>query len=91
IIYTIIGTLYSKTSRELKRMDSVSRSPLYSHFTETLIGITTIRAFSASKRFMQDMLLKIDNNIRPFFYMWLTNRWLSIRFNVTGAFVSFLA
>ncbi|CAG8450708.1 10335_t:CDS:10, partial [Dentiscutata heterogama] len=57
IIYTIVGTLYAKASRELKRMGSVSRSPLYSHFTETLIGITTIRAFGASKRFMQDMLL----------------------------------
>ncbi|CAG8799525.1 2902_t:CDS:2, partial [Racocetra persica] len=54
-------------------------------------GITTIRAFSASKRFMQDMLLNIDNNNRPFFYTWLTNRWLSIRFDITGAFVSFLA
>ncbi|KAF0532038.1 P-loop containing nucleoside triphosphate hydrolase protein [Gigaspora margarita] len=58
IIYTISGALYAKTSRELKRMDSVSKIPLYSHFTETLIGITTIRAFNASKRFMQNMLLK---------------------------------
>ncbi|CAG8532113.1 5269_t:CDS:10, partial [Dentiscutata heterogama] len=91
IIYTIVGVLYSKASRELKRMDSVSRSPLYSHFTETLIGITTIRAFGASKRFMQEMLIKIDNNSRPFFHVWLINRWLSIRFNITGSFVSFLA
>ncbi|KAF0561148.1 P-loop containing nucleoside triphosphate hydrolase protein [Gigaspora margarita] len=91
IIYTIVGTLYAKASRELKRMGSVSRSPLYSHFTETLIGITTIRAFGASKWFMQDMLLKIDNNSRPFFYMWLINRWLSFRFNITSSFASFLA
>ncbi|RIB29312.1 P-loop containing nucleoside triphosphate hydrolase protein [Gigaspora rosea] len=91
IIYTIVGALYAKASRELKRMDSVSRSPLYSNFTETLIGIITIRAFGASKRFMQDMLSKIDCNNRPFFYMWVINRWLSIRFNVTGSLVSFLA
>ncbi|CAG8489136.1 4720_t:CDS:10, partial [Dentiscutata heterogama] len=91
VIYTIVGALYVKASRELKRMDSVSRSPLYSHFTETLIGITTIRAFGASKRFMQDMLLRIDNNSRPSFYVWLTNRWLSVYFNVTSSFVSFLA
>ncbi|KAF0405290.1 P-loop containing nucleoside triphosphate hydrolase protein [Gigaspora margarita] len=91
IIYTIVGALYAKASRELKRMDSVSRSPLYSLFTETLIGIITIRAFGASKRFMQDMLSKIDGNNRPLFYMWVINRWLSIRFNVTGSLVSFLA
>ncbi|CAG8609413.1 5455_t:CDS:10 [Gigaspora rosea] len=83
IIYTIVGTLYAKASRELKRMSSVSRSLLYSYFTETLIGITTIRAFGASKR--------IDKNSRPFFYMWLINRWLAFRFNITSSFASFLA
>lgn len=34
---------------------------------------------------------RIDNNLRPFFYVWLVNRWLSVRFNVTGAFIAFLA
>ncbi|RHZ45493.1 hypothetical protein Glove_673g31 [Diversispora epigaea] len=91
IMYVLIGMLYAKASRELKRMDSTTRSPLYSHFTESLIGITTIRAFGAAERFMQEMLLKIDNNLRPFFYVWIVNRWLSIRYNVSGAFITFLA
>nr|CAG8493920.1 735_t:CDS:10 [Entrophospora candida] len=91
ILYIIVGSLYAKASRELKRIDSVTKSPLYSHFGETLLGITTIRAFGAKKKFMIDMLTKIDNNHRPFYLMWCVNRWLSIRFNVIGSFLSFLA
>ncbi|CAG8459975.1 16431_t:CDS:10 [Acaulospora morrowiae] len=90
-IFLLVGSIYAKASRELKRMDSVTRSPLYSHFTETLVGITTIRAFGATRRFMEEMLLKIDKNLRPFFYVWLVNRWLSILYNITGSFVTFLA
>lgn len=38
---------YRSTSRELRRLDSVSRSPIYASFTETLDGASTIRAFSS--------------------------------------------
>jgi len=38
---------YRSTSRELRRLDSVSRSPIYSSFTETLDGSSTIRAFKS--------------------------------------------
>ncbi|CAI2167170.1 11640_t:CDS:10 [Funneliformis geosporum] len=91
IIYLLVGSLYIKASRECKRLDSVTRSPLYSHFTETLIGISTIRAYGATKIFMQDMFNKIDSNHRAFFNMWLVNRWLSVRFSLTGTLVAFFA
>ncbi|CAH1759323.1 6631_t:CDS:10, partial [Entrophospora sp. SA101] len=86
----MIASILFGASRDLKRMDSVIRSPLYTHFTETIIGITTIRAFGVTKQFMEEMLFRIDNNNRPFFYVWLINRWLSIRFNIGGAFFIFL-
>lgn len=38
---------YRSTSRELRRLDSVSRSPIYASFTETLDGSSTIRAFKS--------------------------------------------
>ncbi|RIA87106.1 P-loop containing nucleoside triphosphate hydrolase protein [Glomus cerebriforme] len=91
VIYVFVGILYTKASRECKRLDSVTRSPLYSHFTETLIGIATIRAYGATKRFMQYSFDKIDTNHRAYFNMWIINRWLSIRYNLTGAFVAFFA
>ncbi|RIA94611.1 P-loop containing nucleoside triphosphate hydrolase protein [Glomus cerebriforme] len=91
IIYMIIGTLYSKASRELKRLDSTTKSPLYSQYTETLNGITTIRAFNVTEQFMSEMLTRLDNNIRPFYFLWMANRWLQIWTNGIGAFFPFIA
>lgn len=55
---------YRATSRELKRLDSVARSPIFTHFTDTLEGASTIRAFSAGDRFLRRNLVLIDDNQR---------------------------
>lgn len=44
-VYYWVQRYYLRTSRELKRLDSVSRSPIYAHFQESLGGISTIRAY----------------------------------------------
>ncbi|KAJ1931520.1 Transporter of the ATP-binding cassette (ABC), partial [Linderina macrospora] len=90
-IYWIIGVLYLSASREIKRFESVTKSPIYTQFGETLNGVSTIRAYGQEKRFMRSNCTKIDDNIRPFIYMWGANRWLSIRVDLAGALVSFLA
>ncbi|KAG0192612.1 hypothetical protein DFQ28_008488 [Apophysomyces sp. BC1034] len=82
------GVLFLAGTVEMKRLDSVTKSPLFSHFTETIAGVTTIRAFGATRMFLQDMLKRIDTNSRPFYYTWLTSRWVSIRYSVTGAAIN---
>ncbi|KAJ2084410.1 Transporter of the ATP-binding cassette (ABC) [Coemansia sp. RSA 988] len=91
VTYWIIGVLYLSTSREIKRFESVTKSPIYTHFGETLNGVSTIRAYGQEARFKKTNYSKIDDNIRPFIYMWGANRWLSIRVDLAGAFVSCLA
>ena len=51
---------YVNTGRDLKRMDSITRSPLFSGFGELLEGIVTVRAFSAEPRFMGEFYKKTD-------------------------------
>ncbi|CAO3607783.1 unnamed protein product [Cunninghamella echinulata] len=87
-IYFLIGTFYLRISRELKRLNSVSRSPIYSHFTESLVGVTTIRAYGSQKRFLLTMYEKLDTYVAPFYLLWMTNRWLYCRIEFTGAFVT---
>jgi hypothetical protein len=41
-------------------------------------GLSTIRAFGAESRFMDENLKTIDGNIRPFWFLWGGNRWLSV-------------
>ena len=89
ILYYLIGLLYLTGSRELKRFESITKSPIYQHFSETLVGVTTVRAYGDETRFMQDNIQKIDENNKPFFYMWVANRWLSFRIDIIGSFVIF--
>ncbi len=91
IIYFAIGALYLRSSRDLKRLESVQRSPLYQQFGETLSGIVTIRAYGDEKRFIRDNQNRVDKHNRPFIYLWATNRWLALRVDFTGALVAFFA
>lgn len=86
-LYFVIGLFYLRISRELKRLNSVSRSPIYSHFTESLVGVTTIRAYGVEEQFMRTVYEKIDSFVAPFYFLWMSNRWLYARIELTGAFV----
>ncbi|KAI0683866.1 ATP-binding cassette transporter [Cytidiella melzeri] len=79
--------VYGQTSRDMRRLDSVTRSPLYSIYGETIAGVTVIRAFGASSKFLRDMLRCVDTNSNPYYWMWGVNRWLSARFNLLSAAV----
>ncbi|KAF9323699.1 hypothetical protein BGZ91_003419 [Linnemannia elongata] len=87
ILYLLIQTFYIRSSRALKRIDSVSKSPIYQHFSETLAGVTTIRALAANDRFIAENAAKADIAANAYF-MWVsTNRWLQIRLETLGAIV----
>lgn len=86
-LYTEVGIYYLGISRDLKRYEAITRSPIHQHFQETLVGVTTIRAYCDERRFLVDNMERIDNNNRPFFYVWLANRWLSFRSGFVGSLV----
>ncbi|KAJ3027867.1 UNVERIFIED_CONTAM: hypothetical protein HDU68_002956, partial [Siphonaria sp. JEL0065] len=77
--YSWISSLYLEASRELKRLESISNSPIYAQFSETLIGVSTVRAFGSEKKFSTKMEDKVDANNRNSFYLWTANRWLNLR------------
>ncbi|KAF9999779.1 hypothetical protein BGZ79_006630 [Entomortierella chlamydospora] len=89
-IYAVIGALYLPISRDLKRLNSNSKSPILNHFNETLNGLATIRAYGFEKRFLSRNLVNLDNNNRTFFLLWSTNRWLHWRVDLAGASVAFI-
>lgn len=91
IIYALIGRFYINSSRDLKRLESVQRSPLYQQFGETLTGMVTIRAYGDERRFIRDNLIAVNTHSRPFIYLWAANRWLAFRVDVAGALVAFFS
>lgn len=90
-LYYLVGTFYISLSRELKRYESITKSPIHQHFSESLSGVATIRAYGVEGRFMKQNLAAIDNNNRPFFYLWVANRWLSFRVDAVGCMVMLFA
>jgi ABC-type multidrug transport system fused ATPase/permease subunit len=91
VMYVLTGLFYIRSSRDLKRIEAVQRSPLFQHFGETLSGVVTIRAYGDESRFIQDSHLKVNTHNRPFLYLWATNRWLAFRIDIAGALVSFFS
>jgi ATP-binding cassette subfamily C (CFTR/MRP) protein 1 len=87
LLYYYIQRYYLRTSRELKRLDSVSRSPIYAHFQESLNGMSTVRAYRQQTRFAQENEYRVDANMRAFFPSVSANRWLAIRLEFIGSVV----
>ena len=90
-IYYYIQRYYLRTSRELKRLDSVSKSPIYAHFQESLGGLTTIRAYRQQKRFALENEWRVDANLRTYFPSINANRWLAVRLEFIGSLIIFAA
>ncbi|XP_041372529.1 multidrug resistance-associated protein 1-like [Gigantopelta aegis] len=87
LFYWLIQRFYIPTSRQLKRIESVTRSPIYSHFSETVTGASTIRAFGASERFYQESQAKVDKNLVYYFSGIASNRWLGWRLEFVGSLI----
>ncbi|KAL1999896.1 hypothetical protein VTN02DRAFT_3829 [Thermoascus thermophilus] len=87
VIYLSYQKYYLRTSRELKRLDSVTRSPIYAHFQESLGGISTIRAYRQEKRFGLENEWRMDANLRAYFPSISANRWLAVRLEFIGSII----
>lgn len=78
---------YLATSRELKRLDAVSRSPIFAWFSESLAGLSTIRAFHQQTIFIQHNQYRIDRNQICYLPSISVNRWLAVRLEFVGALI----
>src|ERR1700761_5005281 len=90
-LYLYIQRFYLRSNRELKRLESVSRSPIFAHFGETLAGLSTIRAYKQQDRWSNENENRVDANLKAFFPSIHANRWLGIRLEFIGAIVVFCA
>ncbi|KAK9322975.1 P-loop containing nucleoside triphosphate hydrolase protein [Lipomyces orientalis] len=90
-LYIFYQKFYLRTSRELKRLESVSRSPIYAHFQESLNGVSTVRAYSQIRRFNRTNEYHIDFNNKAYYPSMIARRWLAIRLEFLGSTIIFFA
>ncbi|XP_048522372.1 multidrug resistance-associated protein 1 isoform X3 [Dendroctonus ponderosae] len=91
ILYYFIQRFYVATSRQLKRLESVSRSPIYSHFGETVSGVQAIRAYGQQARFTKESEYKVDQNQLCYYPSIISNRWLAVRLEMIGNLIILFA
>ncbi|RAL15778.1 ABC bile acid transporter [Aspergillus homomorphus CBS 101889] len=79
---------YLAAAREIKRLESISRSPIYEQIASCLQGLATIRAFGQTKRYFELFHTKLDRQAQASWHLYLFNRWFTFRINVLGAVFS---
>ncbi|KAI6711688.1 hypothetical protein JHW43_005753 [Diplocarpon mali] len=87
-----IARLYLSGAREVKRLESSAKSPIFEQFGSALTGVGTIRAFDKTDVYIARMFRKIDDHSTSFWYLWAFNRWMGWRMSaVGGLFATFVA
>ncbi len=84
-LYGKIASIYVRAARDLKRINSVSHSPIYDQFSSVLTGLSTIRAFHRTDFYMKRMFGLIDNGAKTTWSLQLLSRWMSFRMGMLGA------
>lgn len=79
LVYRVLQRYYTCTSRELRRLDSIAKSPVYSAFSSALTGVATIRAFAAEERFLAAAHDAIESQQRASLAALAASTWLGIR------------
>ena len=86
-----IQNYYVTTARQLKRLDSINRSPIFSHFTEVVNGASSVRAYGQVDRFVQENLSKVDRSVSCGYLNFSSNRWLGTRTETLGNLIILFA
>ena len=81
---------FQSTAREVKRLDSITRSPVYAQFGEALNGLATIRAYKAYDRMASVNGKTMDTNVRFTLVNMSSNRWLAVRLEFLGGLMIWL-
>lgn len=88
VVFSRLQGSYRAAARESQRLTSISRSPRFAHFKETLSGLTVIRSFHKTEFFTESFFRVLEEHQRMFYSMIVLNRWFSIRVPLISAVIS---
>uniref|UniRef100_A0A8C4HKW0 Cystic fibrosis transmembrane conductance regulator n=1 Tax=Dicentrarchus labrax TaxID=13489 RepID=A0A8C4HKW0_DICLA len=79
LFFLYLRRYFLQTSRDVKRLESTTRSPVFSHLSSSLQGLWTIRAFGAEERFQKTFDAHQDLHSGAWFLFLTTSRWFALR------------
>lgn len=89
LYYTFVyfRSKYIKSSREIKRLEAISRSPIYADFSAALDGLNTLRAYKLESRITSSFFNQLDKNQRVWHSFLMVSRWLGFRLDFLCSFI----
>jgi ATP-binding cassette, subfamily C (CFTR/MRP), member 1 len=90
ILYVIVINYYQASAREIKRLEAIQRSSVYSHFNEVLSGKDTIKAYHSEERVKERLNGLIDRQNEAYFLTLVSQRWLGVTLALLGFFIVFV-
>ena len=90
IVLAIVQRFHLRTSRQLRLLDIEAKSPLYTHFTESLKGASTIRAFSWTAKSIRECLELLDVSQKPAYLLNMVQRWLTFVLDMIVALITII-
>ncbi|KAG9233617.1 putative ABC bile acid transporter [Amylocarpus encephaloides] len=81
-----IAVMFLPGAREVKRLESNAKSPVFEQFGSALTGVGTIRAFDKTDVYITRMFSKIDDHSTSYWHLWAFNRWMGWRMSIIGGF-----
>uniref|UniRef100_A0A4W6FYM0 Multidrug resistance-associated protein 4 n=1 Tax=Lates calcarifer TaxID=8187 RepID=A0A4W6FYM0_LATCA len=91
-VFLFLRRYFLQTSRDIKRLESTTRSPVFSHLSSSLQGLSTIRAFKVQQKFQQMFDEYQDLHSEAWFLFLTTSRWFAVRLDgICSIFVTITA
>ncbi|KAG7191367.1 uncharacterized protein KQ657_003488 [Scheffersomyces spartinae] len=87
-LFIAIGSFYQASAREMKRLEAVQRSFIYSNFSETLNGMPTIKAYGHSNRFLEKNNNYINKTNEAYYITIANQRFLAIHLDMVATIMA---
>ncbi|KAL3999292.1 ATP-dependent DNA helicase PIF1 [Sarotherodon galilaeus] len=92
LIFLYLRSFYLRTSRDVKRLESTTRSPVFSHLSLSVLGLSTIRALKAEERLKKAFDAHQDLHSEAWFLFLMTSRWFALRLDsICSIFITLTA
>ncbi|XP_063966914.1 ATP-binding cassette sub-family C member 4-like isoform X1 [Lytechinus pictus] len=89
VAFILVRRYFLASSRDIKRLEGITRSPVFSHLSASLQGLVTIRAFKVQEDFIRQFDVHQNTHTRTWFLFLSTTRWFGIMLDWMS--VTFLA
>lgn len=86
----VLQSVYLRTSRQLRLLDLEAKSPLYTHYGETIDGLATIRAYGWKHQYISRGMKLLDHSQSPYYLLYCAQRWLNFVLDMTVAGIATL-